>query len=136
MSLARYTLTSSTLSSPRLPFSPAPAYRSMTLSKEEPVEPQEIMGIGLTEEEFTRRSKSRTPVNALDGPVELAALRFSAADVYAEAEKPLVKPKKAPRLIPRERSSRLRASPAFGDLRALAVSRSPSISPVRSDDLG
>lgn len=108
----------------------------MTLSKEEPVEPQEIMGIGLTEEEFTRRSKSRTPVNALDGPVELAALRFSAADVYAEAEKPLVKPKKAPRLIPRERSSRLRASPAFGDLRALAVSRSPSISPVRSDDLG
>ncbi|KAK5059779.1 hypothetical protein LTR84_009662 [Exophiala bonariae] len=137
MSLARNTATSSTLSSPRPPFSPAPAYMSITISKEDTLEPQEIMSVGLTEEEFTRRFKSRTPVNARDGPVELAALRFSATDMYAEAEKPLFeKTKPVSRPIQMERSSRLRASPAFEDLRALAVSRSPSISPVRSDDLG
>jgi hypothetical protein len=111
----------------------------MTFEKAEPIEPQEIMGTGLTEEEYKRRFKSRTPVSALDGPVELATLRFSAADIYAEAEKPLLKPNGKRKPKPRqttERSSRLRSSPAIGDLRALAVSRSPSISPARSDDLG
>lgn len=107
----------------------------MAFEKAEPTEPQEIMGTGLTEEEYKRRFKFRTPVSALNGPVELATLRFSAADIYAEAKNPLLKPKPKPRQIP-ERSSRLRSSPAIEDLRALAVSRSPSISPVRSDDLG
>lgn len=108
----------------------------MTLEKDEPLELQEIMGVGLTEEEYNRRFKSRTPVNALDGPVELATLRYSAADIYAAAGATLFKPVAKPSDITTERSSRLRTSPASGNLRALAVSRSPSISPVRSDDLG
>lgn len=117
------------------------------LGKAESIEPQEIMGVGLTEEEYIRRFKSRTPVSALDGPVELAALRFSVAEILTDAAKPLLKPKHTPKVKANaepkrkqkesmERSSRLRSSPGIGDLRAMAVSRSPSISPARSDDIG
>jgi len=119
----------------------------MPIAKVESTEPQEIMGAGLTEEEYIRRFKSRTPVSAVDGPAELATHRFSAAEILADAEKPLLKSKQTPKAKSKrkstrkheesmERPTRLRSSPAIGDLRAMAVSRSPSISPARSDDLG
>lgn len=119
------------------PFSPTPTYYSMHISKPQNVEPQEIMGLGLTADEFSRRNKSRSPVYHTDGPVELATHRFSAPDPNFEATSPLLesKPRGKSREISQERSSRLRTRPAIRDLRAEA-SRSPSRSPARGVDLG
>ena len=123
---------------------------SMKLGHAEPLPPQEADGHSLTEEEFKRRLKSRTPVQATEGRVELSTIRFSTPDLEAEVKSPLLearpqsepKPKPKPKPKPElnhskeiERSQRLRSSPAVGDLRAMA-SRSSSHSPARSDDLG
>ncbi|KEF55631.1 uncharacterized protein A1O9_08381 [Exophiala aquamarina CBS 119918] len=142
--LPLYNVTSPQLSSPRI-FSPAPAYMPISHEKAESIEPQEIMGVGLTEGDYIRRFKSRTPASAFGGPIELATLRFSAVNIFAKAEKQLLKPKQTTKAEadpkrkpeePVERPSRLRSSPAISDLRAMALSRSPSISPARTDNLG
>ncbi|KIX08364.1 uncharacterized protein Z518_03020 [Rhinocladiella mackenziei CBS 650.93] len=76
------------VSSPGVPFSPAPTYASMPTPRPQEMEPQEIMGLGLTLDEFHRRTKSRSPANVGDEPVELATQRFAAVDPNLEAKRP------------------------------------------------
>lgn len=121
--------------------SPAPTYKASPIPHPPHTEPQEVFGTGLTEDEFNRRTKSRSPANhSVDGPIELATQRFSANNPDAEARSPLLetKQKPKPKLRPNrdetsERHSRLRSRPAMVDLRAEA-SRSPSRGPARSFD--
>ncbi|OQV06908.1 hypothetical protein CLAIMM_11415 [Cladophialophora immunda] len=123
------------------PFSPAPAYYSPRAPTSQDGEPQEIMGLGLTADEFNRRNKSRSPVNHnVEGPVELATHRFSANRPDAEARSPLLesRPKDKPTDKPTtnrkpDTRSRLRSRAAVVDLRA-EVSRSPSRGPARGFD--
>ncbi|KAK7906094.1 hypothetical protein LTR67_000820 [Exophiala xenobiotica] len=111
---------------PDLPASFAPAY-TLTTSKDKELEPQEIMGLGLSTDEFNRRNRSRSPVHSLDGPVELASQRFSAINPHIDDKctAPELRHGRA-----KERSSRLRNSPGVHNLRVEA-SRSPSASPGR-----
>jgi len=110
---------------PDLPASFAPAY-TLT-SKDKEVEPQEIMGLGLSTDEFNRRNRSRSPAHSLDGPVELASQRFSAINPHVN-DKSTMPDLRHGRT--KERSSRLRNSPGVHNLRVEA-SRSPSASPGR-----
>ncbi|OAL37657.1 hypothetical protein AYO20_03164 [Fonsecaea nubica] len=137
--LPRYSGSASTTQGP---FSPAPAYYSPRAPRfQDDGEPQEIMGLGLTPDEFNRRHASRSPVNHnIDGPVELATYRFSANPPDAEARSPLLETQ--PKVNPTDRlatdgeldsRSRLRSRPAVADLRG-KVSRSPSRGPARGLD--
>ncbi|KAI1610912.1 hypothetical protein EDD36DRAFT_306770 [Exophiala viscosa] len=111
-------------------YSPSTAVDSSTYTmgeKRQGPEPQEMMGVGLTPEEFDRRSNSRSPALSVEGPVELASQRFSAVipkDVDEEQPRPETRPGRR-----RERQSQLRSSPAIRDLRVEA-SRSPSANPA------
>ncbi|KAK5264834.1 hypothetical protein LTR96_009633 [Exophiala xenobiotica] len=111
---------------PDLPASFAPAY-TLTTSKDKELEPQEIMGLGLSTDEFNRRNRSRSPVHSLDGPVELASQRFSAINPHIDDKCTLPELRHG---RTKERSSRLRNSPGVHNLRVEA-SRSPSASPGR-----
>ncbi|KIY04181.1 uncharacterized protein Z520_00873 [Fonsecaea multimorphosa CBS 102226] len=139
--LPRYSGSASAIQSP---FSSVPAYYSPRAPKPQDGEPQEIMGLGLTADEFNRRNKSRSPVNHIvDGPIELATHRFSANQPDAEAASPLLESKPKDRPTKRltkagepDSRARLRNRAAVFDLRA-EVSRSPSRGPARgfeSDD--
>ena len=130
--LPLYPETSSQFSSPRVPFSPVPPYMSPTLGRAGPLEPQEVDGQGLTEEEYKRRLTARAVASTQEGPVELSAMHFSAPDPDAEMQNPLLKPNHTKVA---ERTSRLRSTHGVGDLRGIA-SRSPSRSPAMSDDIG
>ena len=139
---SRRAASATSFGNPKVPFSPAPTYQS---SHPPHTEPQEVMGFGLSEDEFDRRTKSRSPMNFLvDGPIELATQRFSANNPDVEAKSPLlesiarpqpkakVKPKsRARREAKWDRQSRLRSRPAVVDLRTEA-SRSLSRGPIRS----
>ena len=143
--LPRYTQTIPSFTYQQSLFSPAPTYQSTQTIHPPHAEPQEVMGLGLSQGEFNRRTKSRSPVNHLiSAPIELATQRFSAGNPDAEAKSPLLEsksnevPQSKPRPNPnpnpnpnekRERQSRLRARPAMVDLRAEA-SRSPSRGPT------
>ncbi|OAP62669.1 hypothetical protein AYL99_01896 [Fonsecaea erecta] len=136
--LPRYSGSPSTMHGP---FSPAPAYYSPRAPKSQDGEPQEIMGLGLTADEFNRRHKSRSPVHhSTDGPIELATHRFSSNRADAEAGSPLLRSKPKDKPIRRQTvdgeadtRSRLRSRAAVDDLRA-EVSRSPSRGPARGFD--
>ncbi|EXJ63517.1 uncharacterized protein A1O5_11566, partial [Cladophialophora psammophila CBS 110553] len=118
--LPRYPGSASAMQSP---FSPAPAYYSPRAPNPQDTEPREIMGLGLTADEFNRRHKSRSPVNHnVEGPVELAAQRFSANHPDAEARSPLLESRPKDNSLAKrgglDRQSRLRSRPAVADLHA------------------
>ncbi|KAJ9602820.1 hypothetical protein H2200_012600 [Cladophialophora chaetospira] len=141
--LPRYSRRTPSFAYPSGPNSPAPTYQSTYVTHPPHTEPQEVMGFGLSEDEFNRRTRSRSPANLLiNGPIELATQRFSTNSPDAEAKSPLLeaspkqKPKpntRAKREDKRQRQSRLRSRPAMGDLRA-EVSRSPSREPARGSE--
>ena len=138
--LPRYSRRAPSFAYPQGPSSPAPTYQSAQVTHPPHTEPQEVMGFSLSEDEFNRRIKSRSPVNLLvGGPIELATQRFSANNPDAEAKSPLLEARPKPKPKPnsrmkreekRQRQSRLRSRPAMFDLRA-EVSRSPSRHPAR-----
>ncbi|ETI21582.1 hypothetical protein G647_07929 [Cladophialophora carrionii CBS 160.54] len=139
--LPRYSRRPPSFGYSQAPFSPAPTYQSAHVTHPPHTEPQEVMGLGLSEVEFNRRAKSRSPANHhVDGPIELATQRFSATNPEAEAKSPLLeaRPKQKPKPNSRAkrenedthpRQSRLRSRAALVDLRAQA-SRSPSRGPA------
>ncbi len=142
--LPQYSRCTPSFAYPQGPSSPAPTYASAQNLHPPPAEPQEIMGLGLSEDEYIRRTKSRSPSSHIgDEPIELATQRFSANNPDADAKSPLLeaRPKqrakpnpKARREEKRQRQSRLRSRPALVDLRAEASS-SPSRRPARGFDL-
>ena len=141
--LPRYSRRASSFAYPQAPFSRAPTYESAQTHHPPHTEPQEVIGLGLSEDEFNRRTKSRSPSNQIGNePIELATQRFSANNPDTEAKSPLLaaRPKQRPKPKPRarreekgQRQSRLRSRPALVDLRAEA-SRSPSRGPARGFD--
>ncbi|EHY52852.1 hypothetical protein HRR83_007596 [Exophiala dermatitidis] len=72
------------------PSSPTPTYTSGGTPRFQEAEPQEIMGLGLSTEEFHRRSKSRTPAQSLGSPIELPSQRPSGMAPELEADSPLL----------------------------------------------
>ncbi|KIW20943.1 hypothetical protein PV08_01522 [Exophiala spinifera] len=64
-------------------YAPSSTFSSMA-SKEHDLEPQEMMGLGLSVDDFNRRSRSRSPVHSLEEPVELASQRFSAVNPHVD----------------------------------------------------
>jgi len=117
------TLVSSTRCSP---YTSADSSTYTAGEKHQELEPQEMMGIGLTSEEFNRRTNSRSPALSVEGPFELASQRFSAVNPKDVDEEPSPGTRPGRR---RERQSRLRSSPGIRDLRVEA-SRSPSANPA------
>ena len=89
--LPRYSRRIQSLTYSQAPFSPAPTYQSTQVLHTPHTEPQEVSGLGLSEAEFDRRSKSRSPANHIgSGPVELPAQRLPINRPDDEANKPLL----------------------------------------------
>ncbi|EXJ56020.1 hypothetical protein A1O7_08951, partial [Cladophialophora yegresii CBS 114405] len=87
--LPRYSRRPPSFGYPQAPFSPAPTYPSAQVIHPPHTEPQEVMGLCLSKDEFNRRTKSRSPANHhVDRPIELATQRFSANNPDAEAKSP------------------------------------------------
>lgn len=110
-------------------FAPSYTFSSMSSKEQVDLEPQEMMGLGLSLDDFNRRNRSRSPVHSLEEPVELASQRFSAVNPHVDDDRTVQETRYGRR---KDRSSRLRSSPGIQNLRVeVSRSRSPSSSPGR-----